>query len=405
MTSLVPISEVAEVNPRLPAGIASDDSRPVDFVPMNSLKEDGRIVFNGHRPLGEVRKGFTYFEDGDVIVAKITPCLENGKAAIAEHLPHKIAFGSTEFHVLRPTKRICGRYLFYMVWNDHFRSVAASRMQGAAGQKRVPTSFIEQFRIPIPCPNEPQRSLAEQRRIAAILDKADAIRRKRREINRTTEDLIPSLFSKTFLQYLKMPIADMPKLGDPELSEIASGVTKGRQFNGQPTVIVPYIRVANVQDGYLELNEIKTIEALPSDVDALRLRHGDVLMTEGGDFDKLGRGAMWEADIPNCIHQNHVFRVRCNRHRLLPVYFAHYIRTEIAHAYFLQCAKKTSNLASMNMTQLKATPVACPPIDLQQQFCTEMKGIDAMRGRHAVAARDAESLFNSLVTRAFRGDL
>ncbi len=214
-----------------------------------------------------------------------------------------------------------------------------------------------------------------------------------------------SLFQDLFVNYLRLPISEMPRLGNPELSDIASGVTKGRRFNGQPTVIVPYIRVANVQDGYLDLNEIKTIEALPSDVEALRLQPGDVLMTEGGDFDKLGRGALWEADILDCIHQNHVFRVRCNRKNLLPVYLAHYIRTELAKGYFLRCAKKTSNLASMNMTQLKATPVACPPMELQKRFTTEVKNIDDLKRQQGTAVRDSEALFNSLVNRAFAGGL
>ena len=260
--------------------------------------------------------------------------------------------------------------------------------------------------IPIPFADDRRRSLAEQKRIAAILDKADAIRRKRREQIGFANHLTTSLFQEMFGEWLRMPSSKMPRLGEPEIADIASGVTKGRRFNGQPTVIVPYIRVANVQDGFLNLAEIKTIEALPSDVESLRLQHGDVLMTEGGDFDKLGRGAMWEADIPDCIHQNHVFRVRCNRRNLLPIYFANYIRTEIARAYFLRCAKKTSNLASMNMTQLKATPVACPPINVQQQFVNAgPQMIARTRARHTAAFDDSEQLFHSLVKRAFTGQL
>lgn len=405
MTAQFPISEVAEVNPRLPAALAADDQRLVNFVPMSCLSEGGQITPDGDRRLGEVRKGFTYFANGDVIIAKITPCLENGKAAFVEHLSHGIGFGSTEFHVLRPGPRVFGRYLFYMVWNGHFRAIAASRMQGAAGQKRVPTGFIESFPIPLPFPDDAKRSVTEQKRIAAILDKADGIRRKRQGAQRTSAELIPSLFGEMFGRHVRMPTVDMPRLGDPEMADIASGVTKGRRFNGQRTVIVPYIRVANVQDGFLNLSEIKTIEALPADVEALRLQRGDVLMTEGGDFDKLGRGAMWEADIPDCIHQNHVFRVRCNRRNLLPVYLANYIRTDVARAYFLRCAKKTSNLASMNMTQLRATPVACPPRQLQERFVADVEKITRLQQRQDACARDSNALFESLVYRAFRGEL
>jgi type I restriction enzyme S subunit len=104
-----------------------------------------------------------------------------------------------------------------------------------------------------------------------------------------------------------------------ELAQIASGVTKGRRFNGAETVFAPYLRVANVQAGRLDLSEIKEVEVLSGDVEKYRLHPGDVLMTEGGDRDKLGRGTIWRGEVDNCIHQNHIFRVRPDRSRLLPV--------------------------------------------------------------------------------------
>ena len=270
---------------------------------------------------------------------------------------------------------------------------------------RARPAHVAGLPLPIPFPDDSVRSLAEQKRIAAILDKADVIRRKSASSTALAGKLIPSLFNTMFSTWMKLPLAKMPRLGDPQMADIASGVTKGRQFVGQPTIVVPYIRVANVQDGFLDLSEVKTIEVLPSDVEALRLQPGDVLMTEGGDFDKLGRGAMWETDIPDCIHQNHVFRVRCNRDNLHPVYLASYIRTAIAKAYFLRCAKKTSNLASINMTQLRATPVACPPVRLQEQFADRASQADGLRARQNQSARESDGLFSSLVQRAFRGEL
>jgi type I restriction enzyme, S subunit len=271
--------------------------------------------------------------------------------------------------------------------------------------KHLSVRDLSDIEIPIPFPDDPRRSLAEQKRIAAILDKADAIRRRRQEAARLADTLIPSVFYEMFDKWLRQPTSEMPRIGDPTLSNIASGVTKGRHFLGVDTVTVPYIRVANVQDGHLDLSEIKTIEALPGDVEALRLQHGDVLMTEGGDFDKLGRGAMWEADIPDCIHQNHVFRVRCVRKRLMPEFFACYIQSPLARAYFLKCAKKTSNLASINMTQLRALPIPEVPIEEQRTFSKRVKSVRALQATQASASADGDVLFNSLVQRAFRGEL
>jgi type I restriction enzyme S subunit len=170
-------------------------------------------------------------------------------------------------------------------------------------------------------------------------------------------------------------------------------------------MMLPYLRVANVQDGRLNLSEIKTVEALPSDLEKLRLRSGDVLLTEGGDYDKLGRGALWEGQIDDCIHQNHIFRVRTDRTKLLPVVFANYLRTSHAKAYFLRCAKKTTNLATINMRQLRALPVPLPPVTQQQQFQEEYEVIRDLTKKCTDAFVQAGDMFASLAQRAFRGEL
>lgn len=305
---------------------------------------------------------------------------------------------STDILPILPKPGTDRDFLFHYLRHPRVVEEATLRCEGA-NLPRLSPRQLESFPVLVP-PKE-----AEQRRIAAILDKADAIHRRRREAARVTNQLIPSLFYDTFCKWLRIPQSEMAPLGEEELADIASGVTKGRQFGDQETVVVPYIRVANVQDGYLDLTEIKTIEVLPQDVESLRLERGDVLMTEGGDFDKLGRGAIWEHDVPDCIHQNHVFRVRCNRRKLLPLFFANYIRTTVARAYFLRCAKKTSNLASINMTQLRALPVPRVPIDQQKRFVTEAEEVRQMQRRDEKSIRDADDLFNALVQRAFRGEL
>jgi len=231
------------------------------------------------------------------------------------------------------------------------------------------------------------------------------IRRKRRRTVTVADELIPSIFVHTFGKWMKQPVSEMPQLGNDTLAEVVSGVAKGKKYNGRSTMLVPYIRVANVQDGFIDLAEIKEIEVLPSEVKKLRLQHGDILMTEGGDFDKLGRGAVWEANIPDCIHQNHIFRVRCNRNKLLPTYLAAYIRTNMAKTYFLKCAKKTSNLASINMTQLRALPVPSSPMEAQETFDRKVGLIRRFSQQQHEALLQADSLFNSLAQRAFKGDL
>lgn len=165
------------------------------------------------------------------------------------------------------------------------------------------------------------------------------------------------------------------------------------------------MRVANVQDGYLDLTDIKLIEALPQEVEQLKLQKGDILMTEGGDYDKLGRGAIWHGQIENCIHQNHIFRVRTNRKIILPDFFAKLLLTQYTKLYFLQCSKQTTNLATINMTQLKALPIPLPPLPLQEKFAQIVQKHERFRTQQREAERQAEHLFQTLLHRAFRGEL
>lgn len=149
---VVPISDVAKVNPRRDSGIRSlDEHLEVTFVPMASVDEEtGTIVDALVRPLGNVRKGFTTFIQGDVIFAKITPCMQNGKSAVAKGLINGLGFGSTEFHVLRPGPLVLADWLWYIVRQKTFREEAQRHFRGSAGQQRVPASFVENYEIPLP---------------------------------------------------------------------------------------------------------------------------------------------------------------------------------------------------------------------------------------------------------------
>lgn len=144
------------------------------------------------------------------------------------------------------------------------------------------------------------------------------------------------------------------------LAEIISGVTLGAKSEISDGIEVPYLRVANVQDGYLDLTEVKTIRVSRSQFEKLQLRLGDVLMNEGGDFDKLGRGSVWQEEIKPCIHQNHVFRVRPRDGQLRSYFLAFWSQSEMGKKYFVLNSKQSTNLASINSTQLNRFPVVLP---------------------------------------------
>ena len=390
------LAEICEINPRTSFQFARDQL--CSFVPMEAVDdESAQITKFPLRRFDEVAKGYTIFAENDVIVAKITPCMENGKCAVVRNLRNGIGFGSTEFHVLRATTQVLPEWLFYFWRFPQTRKRAEKNMTGTAGQKRVPSSFLEQLDIPVP-------PLHEQKRIAALLEKTDRLRRTRRYARQLSDTFLQPVFLEMFGDLTKNQYGwEFDELEN--CAEVVSGVAKGQKYRNKKTVEVPYLRVANVQDGYLDLSEIKRIKVPPEDVEALRLQSGDVLMTEGGDFDKLGRGAIWRGPVTNCIHQNHIFRVRLDRHRVLPVFFGAFLLNPFTKAYFLKCSKQTTNLASINMTQLRALPVPCPLFPLQQKFADIVRRFERLRAQQREAERQAEHLFQTLLHRAFTSGL
>lgn len=143
----LPLSELCEINPPKREVADLKEDTIVSFIPMANVSENGEIDLSETRNLGEVYKGFTYLKENDVLFAKITPCMENGKGAIAKNLTNEVGFGSTEFHVLRPKEGITSEWLYYLTTLPNFRQQAEKNMTGSAGQKRVPKQFFDKYKV------------------------------------------------------------------------------------------------------------------------------------------------------------------------------------------------------------------------------------------------------------------
>ncbi|MDP3847982.1 MAG: restriction endonuclease subunit S [Pseudomonas sp.] len=268
---------------------------------------------------------------------------------------------------------------------------------GGVGLKHITKAKLESVQIPLP-------PLPEQRRIAAILDKADALRTKRREAIAKLDQLLQSVFLEMFGD----PVTNSK--GSPEtdflgdVADICSGITKGRRTT-EKTRETPYLAVANVQDRHLKLGSVKTICATDAEIERYRLAVNDLLLTEGGDPDKLGRGALWDGSIRECIHQNHVFRVRITSPLINPVFLNWLVGSARGKRYFLSVSKQTTGIASINMTQLKKFPLLAPPIALQTQFALAVSKIEVHKRELEKARDSAEQLFQALQQQAFTGTL
>ena len=391
MTSL---EYYAEVNPGI--GVIDRASQePVAFVPMAAVSEEGRLERHETRPVSEVAKGYTPFTRGDVLMAKITPCMENGKAALVSDLATEQGFGSTEFHVLRARPGVDRRFLFYLVWNQRFRAEAAKHMTGSAGQKRVPASYLTQAPVPLVDPKQ-------QRRIADILDKADAIRRKRKEAIALTEELLRSAFLEMFGDPVTNPKGwPVKPLG--EVSDVAGGLQVTGARAGHP-ISMPYLRVANVYRDRLDLSEVKEIRVTEAERARATLRHGDVLVVEGhGNPEELGRSADWRDEIAGCAHQNHLIRVRAAPGILDATFLSAFLNSSSGRKQMLALGKTTSGLNTISTKNVRSVQITVPPLKQQVEYAEVIARIATLRRTMLRRGVGEENLFDALVARAFSG--
>ncbi len=388
MVNMASLSEIATINPRMPKELRADNNRRVSFLPMAAIREDGQLEEVETRVLSEVVKGYTYYERGDVLFAKITPCFENGKAAYLESLPFDVGFGSTEFHVLRPNDRVDGRYLFHMVWNPTFRFLAAKAMTGAAGQKRVPTPFVKDFKIPLP-------SLVEQKRIAVILDKADAIRRKRLEAISLADIFLRSVFLKMFGDPVTNPMGwDVKKL--EQVADVSRGKFTPRPRN-DPRYYggnIPFIQTGDVvQSNTYVISHKQTLNEEGLKV-SKKFQKGTIAITIAAN---IGETAI--LSYPMCFPDSVVGIVP---REMPPEFLEHQLR---AFKPFLnQRATKTAQ-KNINLQNLRPLEVICPPIDRQKCFFKHVECVFKRQSKLQEQFCIADNLFSSLQQRAFRGDL
>jgi type I restriction enzyme, S subunit len=209
---------------------------------------------------------------------------------------------------------------------------------------------------------------------------------------------LPEIKSEAFPYYLPKAWVWV-RLED--IVEISSGVTKGRKISNKEILNLPYLRVANVQRGYLDLELMKEIEIAVDELPRFELKRRDLLITEGGDWDKVGRAAIWNAEIPCCIHQNHVFKARCLLNSQNEQWLEKYLNSSVARAYFADASKQTTNLASINKTQLRGCPIPIPPLAEQYRIVAKINQLmdlcDELEKQIDAATDKRTELLNALM--------
>lgn len=282
------------------------------------------------------------FDEPLILMAEDGGYFDEPQRGIAYQIEGK-SWVNNHAHVLRPRGGTDIRFLTRVLENYDVRSFLT-------GTTRAKLTKSAATRIPISLP-----PLEEQRRIAAILDKADELRTKRREALAHLDTLTQSIFHSMFGD----PAGESTEVRLDDLCEVSSGITKGRRTSATELTPFPYVAVSNVQDRALNMSVVKEIAVTRPEAERYRLKRGDLLLTEGGDPDKLGRGTIWNDELPWCLHQNHVFRVR-PKEDVVSIYLNWFLASREARSYFLRMAKQTTGIASINKTQLSATPVKLP---------------------------------------------
>lgn len=379
--STVRLRYLAKINPPTPEFDRAAPDAEVPFVPLEAVWPAG-LDLSRTRPKHEVAQGYTRFREADILVPKITPTFEANRTTIAHRVCGGFGAGTTELHVVRCRHGVDPRYIRYLLASLPFLLGGEAELIGVAGQKRVPDSWLRDFTVPVV-------ELERQQAIADFLDtettRIDALFAKKRR-------LIDLLEQRSFAEidaaasvavgWSKRGIPAPRHIGWPivrlgSVARVQTGLTldSGRDVDSQVEA-VPYLRVANVQDGTLDLSEVKLVQVPAALARRTALRPGDVLMTEGGDPDKLGRGAVWRGELEPCLHQNHVFAVRPDA-GLRPDYLALISRTSYARAYFEVTASKTTGIASTSMAKIAAFRLALPPVEKQAEIVARWRSVNA----------------------------
>ena len=308
------------------------------------------------RRISEAKLQRIALQPGDLLLEKSggSPDQPVGRVSYFEGA-EGIAVGSNFLQTLRPADGVDSKFLFYLLQHEYSRGRVLPFQQQTTGIINLRVKDYLSVEVLVP------PDVEEQRRIADVLSAVDE---RIAQTAQTFEKL--SILKGSVVRTALARLKAAPQEPLAKLADIRSGVTLGKRFAGPGTADYPYLRVANVQDGHIDIADVKTIRLPVTAAAKSMLIAGDVLMNEGGDFDKLGRGAVWQGQIPNCLHQNHVFRVRCNQDVLLPNFLALWAASDFGKKFFMLASKQSTNLASINSTQLKKFPVLRPSLDEQR---------------------------------------
>lgn len=371
----------------------SPDSKYYNFEKVGIPFFQGKADFGELYPTARVycSNPIRVAEKGDILLSVRAPV---GATNIA---PFRCCIGRG-LTAIRPKDGLHAKYLLYFL--RYFESQLSQRGTGTTFNA-VTQKTVKSIQVPVLSLHMQEEIVRKIEELFSELDKAVEA------LETIQQQLVVYRQAVVTVAFPSMSKENTVRLDS--ISTISGGITKGRKLDANDLIKLPYLRVANVQNGYLDLSEIKTIELKASEKDKYLLQFGDVLYTEGGDRDKLGRGTIWQNEIPDCVHQNHIFKARLNQKCANPKYVAYWSMSTPARNYFYSRGKQSVNLASINKTILSALLLPLPSLEEQTKIVQTIEArftvCDSIEQTVTIALQQAATLRQSILKQAFEGNL
>ena len=382
-------------------GFASGDDleEGIFQIRMNNITRDGSLDIAKRRRVrvDEKKLGSVLLELGDVLFnATNSPDLV-GKSAYIGALDEPTTYSNHFVRLRSDPEKLDGSYLARWLHTLFQAGKFKGLCKQWVNQATVSRDSLLALEIPLP-------PLHEQRRIADILDKADALRTKRREALTQLDRLAQSIFVQMFGDPLTNP-KRWPMVEIGAVADVQGGLQVTAARSRLP-VEVPYLRVANVYRGRLDMREVKTIRATKSEVGRTRLLPNDMLVVEGhGNPEEVGRAALWNGEVENCVHQNHLIRVRFDSARMAPAFACAYVNSAGGRQHLLRAGKTTSGLNTISVSNVRAVPIPLPSLAAQKTYEERVAEVGRLKRVQRDAELDVDALFAAVQHRAFRGEV
>jgi type I restriction enzyme S subunit len=352
--------------------------------------DQDQFLSSGKHPIIDQGQSFIAgYSDNPALVwkGKLPVVIFGDHTRAIKYVDFPFILGADGAKVLMPNSALWPKFAYYQLLNFNIPSAGYSRH----------FKFLRELSLVLP-------PFPEQQRIAAILARADRLRRLRRYALELSAGYMQAVFVEMFGDPVRNPRGwRVVELGD--IGEIQGGLQLSSRRDDL-ALKAPYLRVANVYRDRLDLSEIKMIGLTEDELRRLELKPDDLLLVEGhGNIEEIGRCAMWNGSIPGCVHQNHLIRVRINRSAASSVYASRYLNGSAGRSYFREVSNTTSGLNTISTGIVKRCPILLPPINHQSKFALVVLKQERLRTQQREAARQAEQLFGALLGRAFRGEL